>query len=547
MAKENIHQMLAAIQREANRTRTENGALTYQSSGSACLDLFGTIGALRTEKYEEILTRFIHAWAEDRNLAMKILFYGRDIRGGLGERRVFRIILTWLALVHPEAVVHNLKNIPEYGRFDDMLHLLQSPCKQDVLNFIQSQLHEDIRRLDEFEAIFGKPQMITGTHPDKGWNSNEIQKMLTYCTSPKTGISLLAKWMPSINASSAWTVHYAKLIADHLNMKPSQYRKMLTRLRAALNLLENYMRTGNYTFDYSKQPSKALFMHRNAFIKNDEKRYSAYLDMVSSGTVKLNTGTLYPYEIIQSIVNRNMNLNVSDQKALNVTWNAQKDYTRGQNALVVIDGSGSMYGGGDPKPAHVALSLGIYFAERNQGAFKDHFVTFSMHPRLVKIKGDNIVDKVLDAMCYNECANTNIEAVFRLILKAALQNHVPQSELPETIYIISDMEFDCCTENANITNFENAKRMFESAGYNIPHLVFWNVQSRHGQQPVTMNDRGVTLVSGCSPSIFEQVMSGTTPYEFMMQVLNSERYSGICAYTLSTGYRHDASGLCNDC
>ena len=529
MAKEKIHKMLAAIQREANWTRTENGALTYQSSGSACLDLFGTIGALRSEHYEEILTRFIHAWAEDKNLAMKILFYGRDIRGGLGERRVFRLILAWLALVHPEAVVHNLKNIPEYGRFDDMLHLLQSPCRQEVLKFIQSQLHEDIRHLDEFEAKFGKPQMLTGTHPDNGRNGNDIQKMLSYCTSEKTGISLLAKWMPSINASSGWTVHYAKQIADHLKMKPAQYRKMLTRLRAALNLLENYMRTGNYTFDYSKQPSSALFMHRNAFIKNDKDRYTDYLDKVSCGTVKLNTGNLYPYEIIQPIVNGIENLSVSDQKALDVTWNAQKDYTRGQNALVVIDGSGSMYGWGNPQPAHVALSLGIYFAERNQGAFKDHFITFSMHPQLVKIKGDTIVDKVQDAMCYNECANTNIEAVFRLILNAASQNHVPQSELPETIYIISDMEFDCCAEKASITNFENAKKKFESAGYTLPHLVFWNVQSRHKQQPVTMNDRGVSLVSGCSPSIFEQVMNGTTPYEFMMQVLNSERYAGICA------------------
>ena len=529
MAKENIHQMLAAIQKEANWTSTENGALTYQSSGCACLDLFGTIGALRSEKYEEILTRFIHAWAEDKDLAMKILFYGRDIRGGLGERRVFRLILAWLALVHPEAVVHNLKNIPEYGRFDDMLHLLQSPCKQDVLNFIQLQIQEDIRLLNEFEARFGKPQLLTGTHPDKGWNSNEIQKMLSYCTSQKTGISLLAKWMPSINASSSWTIHYAKMIADHLKMKPSQYRKMLTRLRAALNLLENYMRTGNYTFDYGKLPSRALFMHRNSFIKNDEDRYFDYMNKVSSGTAKLNTGTLYPYEIIEPIGHRFENLSVSKQKALDVTWNAQKDYTHGQNALVVIDGSGSMYGGGNPLPAYVALSLGIYFAERNQGAFKDHFITFSMHPQLVRIKGDNIVDKVHNAMSYNECANTNIEAVFMLILNAALKNYLPQSELPETIYVISDMEFDRCTENANITNFENAKKMFESAGYTLPHIVFWNVQSRHKQQPVTMNDRGVTLVSGCSPSIFEQVMNGTAPYEFMMQMLNSERYAAICA------------------
>lgn len=529
----NTNALLTAIQKEANLTRTENGAVTYRSTGSACLDLFGTIGALRSAPYDDILTRFVHAWAEDKDLAMKILFYGRDIRGGLGERRMFRIILTWLAVVHPEAITHNLKNIPEYGRFDDMMMLLQSPCKQQVLQFIEEQLKQDLQHLDAFEAKFGEPLELTRTVETKG---SESQKMLAYATSEKSGISLLAKWMPSINASSPWTIHYAKLIADHMQMRPCQYRKMLTRLRASLNLLENYMRVANYTFDYSKQPSKAMFIHRNAFLKNDMERYYAFLDAVANGTAKLNTAAVYPYEIIKPIINERgyydpdpNAFTKAEQKALDVTWNAQKDYTQGKNALVVIDGSGSMYGGGDPLPAEVALSLGIYFAERNTGAFKDHFITFSETPQLVKIKGDNIVDKVCDAMSYNECANTNIEAVFDLILNAAIKNKVPQAELPETIYIISDMEFDCCADNADLTNFENAKLKFQRAGYELPHLVFWNVQSRHEQQPVTMNDRGVTLVSGCSPSTFELVVNGTTPYEFMMKVLNSERYAGICA------------------
>lgn len=532
-----VNALLTAVQKEANLARTENGAVTYRSSGSACLDLFGTIGALRSAPYEDILTRFIHAWAEDKDLAMKILFYGRDIRGGLGERRMFRIILTWLAVMHPEAIAHNLKNIPEYGRFDDMLMLLQSPCKQQVLQFIEEQLKQDLLHLDAFEAKFGQPQELARTIDTKG---SETQKMLAYATSEKSGISLLAKWMPSINASSSWTIHYAKLIADHLKMRPCQYRKMLARLRASLNLLENYMRVANYTFDYSKQPSKAMLIHRNAFLKNDGERYSAFLDAVANGTAKLNTAAVYPYEIIRPIIqksepygvyynNEPMFTTKIEQKALDVTWNAQKDYTQGKNALVVIDGSGSMYGGGNPLPAEVALSLGIYFAERNTGAFKNHFITFSETPQLVKIKGNNIVDKVLDVMSYHEIANTNIEAVFDLILNSAVKNHVAQSELPETIYIISDMEFDECAINADLTNFENAKLKFQSAGYELPHLVFWNVQSRHCQQPVRMNDSGATLVSGCSPSTFELVVSGTTPFEFMMNVLNSERYAGICA------------------
>ena len=533
MAKEDIQQILTAIQEEANLTRTENGALTYRSSGSACLDLFGTIGALRFATDREILSRFAHAWAEDKNLAMKILFYSRDVRGGLGERRVFRLILAWLAFFHPESIVRNLKNIPEYGRYDDMLHLLDFSCNQDVLNFIQKQLKNDIQHLDEYEAKFGKPVIITDTRANHDLSVMDVQNMLSYCTSEKTGISLLAKWMPSINASSGETIRYAKKIANHLGMKPAQYRKTLTRLRAALNLLENYMRIRNYTFDYSKQPSKAIFAHRKAFLKNDHDRYSSYLDSVTNGTAKLHTRTLYPYEIIQPIVNaRYTNQDESIGKVLDATWNAQIDYTQGKNALVVVDGSGSMYwnwGGREVLPAHVALSLAIYFAERNQGIFKDHFITFSTTPQLIKIKGKTIVDKVLDAISYDECANTNIEAVFKLILHAAVKHHIPQAELPETIYIISDMEFDACTENADITNFEKAKNKFASAGYTLPHIVFWNVESRNRQQPVAMNDRGVTLVSGCSPTIFEQVMHGTTPFEFMMQVLHSERYAGICA------------------
>ena len=521
-----VDSLLDAIKKESNLTRTENGAVTYRTSNSACLDLFGTIGALRSASYEDILKRFIRAWAENKNLAMKILFYGRDIRGGLGERRVFKIILTWLAVVHPKTVARNIGNISEYGRFDDMMILLQSPCKYYVLKFLEGQIKKDIQNLDAFEARFGQPQTLTRTLEKKG---KEGQTMLKYATSEKTGISLLAKWLPSINASSPLTIHYAKSIAEYLRMKPCQYRKMLTRLRAALQLLENYMRVANYTFDYSKLPSKALFLHRNTFLKNDNERYQKFLDAVDHGKAKINTGTIYPYEIISPIVSTVYGQTIPNPNALDVTWKNLKDYTRGRNSLVVIDGSGSMYGSGNPRPVEVALSLGIYFAERNKGAFHNQFITFSMTPRLVTLKGDNIVDKVLDAMSYNECADTDIEAVFDLILQAAVKEHVPQSELPETIYIISDMEFNSCTRSADLTNFENAKRAFCKAGYDLPHLVFWNVQSRHEQQPVTMNDQGVTLVSGCSPCIFELVVNGTTPYEFMMRVLRSERYAGIHA------------------
>ena len=213
---------------------------------------------------------------------------------------------------------------------------------------------------------------------------------------------------------------------------------------------------------------------------------------------------------------------------MNITWNALEDFTNGENALVVVDGSGSMYGGGDPKPAEVALSLGIYFAQRNSGAFGNHFITFSENPRLIEIKGQDIFDKVKYAASYNEVANTNVQKVFELILKTAVENKLQQSELPSMVYIISDMEFDECAGGADITNFDYAAKLFETHGYTLPTLVFWNVASRNRQQPVTMNEKGVLLVSGASPRVFSMISSGNlSPYTFMLETLNAERYSGI--------------------
>jgi hypothetical protein len=201
-----------------------------------------------------------------------------------------------------------------------------------------------------------------------------------------------------------------------------------------------------------------------------------------------------------------------------------------ENAIAVIDTSGSMYWGGKPTPASVALSLGIYFAERNKGAFKNHFIEFSARPQLIEIKGKTFADKLRYLASFNEVANTNIEAVFDLILRAAVNNKVPQSELPSKLYLISDMEFDMAVDNASATNFENAKAKFERAGYKLPDIVFWNVASRNKQQPVTKNDNGVVLVSGCTPRLFSMVASGEmNPLVFMMEVVESERYAKIVA------------------
>jgi len=311
-------------------------------------------------------------------------------------------------------------------------------------------------------------------------------------------------------------------------MNDASYRKALVTLRKHIKIVENNLRERDYSFDYSKQPSKAMFKYRKAFMRNDSERYSDFMSKVSSGEAKLNVKTLLPYEIITPFFNKNVDN--EERKAINATWLSQEDFGGDEDTLVVVDGSGSMYSWVEPKPITVALSLGLYFAERNKGAFKNHFITFSEKPQLVEIKGEDLLDKFRYCCSFSEMANTNIEAVFNLILNTAVKNSLPASELPAKIVIVSDMEFDSCAENASLTNFQNAKRKFEAAGYKLPDVVFWNVASRNRQQPVTKNEQGVALVSGCTPRLFSMIASGTmNPYAFMLEVVESERYAKIVA------------------
>ena len=490
------------IDNALNKNYTENGAATLATTGDCCLDLFSTVGALRHVSEEEICLRFMRAYAEDRDKAMKILFFARDVRGGLGERKTFRIITQWLAGYSKTSVVKNIVNIPEYGRYDDLMSLFGTSCETEVLRFIAGQWKKDMKALKNGEPV-----------------------------------SLLGKWLPSINASSADTVAQAKKIAKYLNLRPSKYRKAVSALRKHIHILENDLRLREYTFDYAQIPSRAGHKYRVAFMRNDRKRYMKYLKRVERGTAGMHTATLLPYDIVASVLDKytswdNNPIRVTEEEraALNVTWNALPDYTCGENALVVIDGSGSMYGYDNPMPAAVALSLGIYYAERNRGQFQNHFITFSERPQLVQIKGTDIIDKVTYCESYDECANTNIEAVFRLILNTAREHQVPQEEMPARIYIVSDMEFDSCAENASLTNFQNMEQMYRKAGYKLPEVVFWNVASRRRQQPVKKNQQGVALVSGCNPRLFEMISSGNlSPYACMMDVLSRERYKDIVA------------------
>ena len=488
--------MLNFLKNEANSTYTENGALAYRSTQSFCLDMFFKAGAMRNSSAKEIAETVAHAYAEDPDKTMKIIFFARDARGGLGERRFFRIAVSALMEFAPEAVRRNLEFFPEYGRFDDLCVLLGTPLEKYAAEIIDTQLR------------FDKASMSTGGK-----------------------VSLLAKWMPSVNASSKETRNMGRRLADLLGMSEPEYRRTLVSLRKYSDILENRLRERDYTFNYEVQPSCAMFKYRKAFIRNDGERYTQFLNKVNSGEAKLNADRLYPYDIVRKAIEGN--ISETERISLDTAWKSLPDLSaaKRENAIAVIDGSGSMNCGCGIRPIDAALSLGIYFAEHNTGAFANHFITFSQTPRLVEIKGRDIVEKARYCRTFNEIANTDLEAVFKLILKTAIKNHVPQSELPSKIYIISDMQFDyCVTGGNNNVLFQAVRTLYRQYGYNLPEVIFWNVNSRSDAMPVTRSETGAALVSGYSTAVFDMVMGGEcSPESVMDRILASERYAVITA------------------
>lgn len=467
-----------------NTAFTLNGDKAYTTTGSACLDYFSIIGGKR-HNLVDALNLFMKSYYEDPRLTIKILFYVRDIRDGLGERSIFRYTFNALANMYPDVASQLIKYIPEYGRYDDLLVCLNSPIKKIVLEYIDNQLKEDLTNKQN-----GKP------------------------------ISLLAKWLPSINTSSIEARNLASIIASSLKMKKEEYRKTLSYLRKGL-IIENNLREVDYSFDYEKVPSNAMFKYRNAFINHDRKRYLDYLEDVKTGKSKINTATLYPYEIIRRLDEVE---NRFELDSLDVMW---KSFNRSEitsKTIVVRDGSGSMtVSNNGVSPLDVATSLAILFAEQLTGEFKDTFITFSSSPKIVKIKGDTIKEKYDYISNYRDCSNTDIYKVYKLILDVYKHKNFKKEDAIDRIVIISDMEFDC-VGNASKSTFEKFKEEFSNLGYDIPEVVFWNVYARKNQFP-TINEEGVKLISGSSSKIIDMVTNNKTfnAYEFMLKCL--EKYS----------------------
>lgn len=502
------------MEKEVNYTTTENGAVAFKSTMNACLDAFGSLGAMRFSDENQIIDTFSKAYYENRPLALKMAFYMRDIRGGQGQRRVFRVILKWLANNHPNDVINNLNNILEYGRGDDFMCLFGTRVEPNMIDEIRATLSNDFIACQSGENC-----------------------------------SLLAKWLPSENTSSSETRKLARKLIKALDISSREYRKILSKIRKYIDVTEVKMSANKWEdINYNTVPAKAAMNYSDAFMRHDMDNYVDYLQHLSIGRAKINAKSLFPVDIVHKILNTRGN--DKDKIVLNAMWEALPNYftNEEETGICMVDTSGSMSG----LPYEVALSLGIYCADKCRGPFKNHFITFNYEPDFVTIRGNNIYDKVNRIRCIN-AGNTDIEAAFDLILSAAIKGNCKQEDMPSKLYIISDMQFDQARgegyryygyHNPNQHFMASMKKKFENAGYKMPALIYWNVRaSKCGMFQDTFDGEDCAMVSGYSSSLFKSIMDGTTfeevidsngnvtvkekidPMTVMLNTLNSERYN----------------------
>lgn len=476
------------MREESKWTKTENGADAKNTTDSALLDMFATIGSMRTRSEDEIIQKFELAFQEDPLGAMRCLFYCRDIRGGQGERRVFRVLLPYIAEKHTDVLGKNIGFIPEYGRYDDFYSLIGTKSEEKAWDIISTQLLED------------KVSMQNGNP-----------------------CSLLAKWLKKADASSQNTRKLGIYTAKKLGMSVYDYKRLCVKLRKCIDVVEQRMSAKQWdTINYPAVPSRAMMNYRKAFARHDEERFNEYLNKVQSGEQKINSATLYPYDIVEKILYKG-----EDSKVLEAQWDNLPDYVDGDvNAVVMADVSGSMTG----RPMATSVGLALYFAERNKGAYRNLFMTFSGNPQFVSVKGNTITEKIRFISRANWQMDTDLEKALLKILDVAIKNHCSQEEMPKSLIVISDMEINGCTEQEHGENFyDYVSRVYEEHGYKIPNVVFWNVDSRHDVFLADRNRKGVQLVSGQSASTFKNLIGcvDKTPVEMMYAVLNSERYQAI--------------------
>ena len=515
-----MNKFMNGLTNATNFTYTENGAVTHKTTKSSLLDMFAMGAAMRSRSDADIILMFRNAFAENPVYALKCLFYIRDVRGGQGERRFFRICMKDLAKNNTEAAKRNLQHIPTFGRWDDLYVFVDTPLENDAFAFMKEQLALDVE-----------------------------------CKTP----SLLAKWLKSENTSSKESRILGNKTRVAFGMNHKQYRKTLAVLRERINVLERLMSENRWDeIEFDKIPSRAGLIYKNAFARHDlereqsEKNVTTYAEFAKSKETKVNAKALYTYECVAEALKLfrtgsywNMRelpaMNDTNRLMVNKYWDNLTDYFNGAtfNGIAVVDTSGSMVRNDAAAPINVAISLGLYCAEKAKGPFAGHYISFASRPQLIKTEGVDFVDKVQRIYKTNLVDDTNIEATFDLMLNTAIQNRCSQDDLPQNVIIISDMEFNSatgcgwCSRNNNRFNTDNAETLLEGIakkwaahGYEMPHLIFWNVDARQNNIPMIGNGH-ISYVSGMSPTIFETIMSGKTGYDLMMEKLNTERYAVI--------------------
>ncbi len=473
--------LVSALQQ--SNTTTENGMVTNSSSLNNCVDLFFKIGAFRRAEESDVIRVFSLAFGEDPISALRIIFWARDVRGGAGERRVFRIAMEHLAKSNGDAVVRNMSLIPEYGRWDDLLVFFGTDIQDEAFSLIREALDQNN--------------------------------------------GLCAKWMPRKGP-------IANELRKFMGLTPKEYRKKLV---SATAVVEQSMCSKEWDdINYSKVPSVAAARYQNAFYRNDQKRYSEYIRLLSMPSeerpkeVKINAQAVYPYDVIKS-------LNRGNKDVATEQWKALPNYMEGNQEMIlpVVDVSGSMNasvsGGSSLSCMDVAVSLGLYISERNEGPFQNHFISFSERPSLQKLTG-NLYERYSQLMESDWGMSTNLELVFKLILNQATKHNIAESEMPSKILILSDMEFnECISDGESLSAMEMIRKKYSDAGYRLPSIIFWNIQSRRGGNnvPVSFDEAGTALISGFSPSILKSILAGSeiSPIQIMNQTINSERYQKV--------------------
>lgn len=490
-----------------NMTKTFNGADTHVTTNSALLDMYALGGAYRSRSDEDCINLFLKAYREQPEYALKCLFYLRDVRGGQGERRFFRVVMRYLACKKTEAARRNLELVPEYGRWDDLYCLEGTPLESEMFAFMKKQLVLDMQ-----------------------------------CETP----SLLAKWMKSINTSSKESRRLGEKTRAAIGMTQRQYRKTLSVLRERIKVVEKLMSENRWDeIVFDKLPSKAGLIYKNAFARRDilKEQYRVFAE---NKDTKVNAGTLYPYDVAnKAFACRETDYNGTDRLMIQKYWDNLPDYYEGreENAIAIVDTSGSMSG----FPIAAAVSLGAYIADKSKGLFAGHFITFSSKPELIKFEGVDITDKFRRAIRASWMMDTNLEAVFDLLLNTALKNKTPVTELPARLYILSDMEFNqgltcgpvkntrsweysssskrMTSTNEVNTLMENIAKEWAQYGYKLPKVIFWNLNAMQDNIPAIGD--GFSYVSGCSPVALKTILSGGDAYTLMYRTLNSERYAQI--------------------